>query len=30
VDNWKWKLASPEILKEAGEKLKELTLLYGR
>jgi 4-alpha-glucanotransferase len=30
VNNWKWKLASPEILKEAGEKLKELTLLYGR
>jgi 4-alpha-glucanotransferase len=30
VDNWKWKLASPEILKEAGKKLKELTVLYGR
>jgi len=30
VDNWKWKLASPDILKEAGKKLKELTVLYGR
>ncbi|MCX6237596.1 MAG: 4-alpha-glucanotransferase [Bacteroidia bacterium] len=30
VNNWKWKLASSEILKEHGEKLKELTALYGR
>jgi len=28
--NWKWKLASPELLKEPGEKLKVLTELYGR
>jgi 4-alpha-glucanotransferase len=28
--NWKWKLASLELLKEPGEKLKVLTNLYGR
>jgi 4-alpha-glucanotransferase len=30
VGNWKWKLASQELLKEPGEKLKILTSLYGR
>jgi len=30
VGNWKWKLASSDILQEQGEKLKELTTLYGR
>lgn len=30
VNNWKWKLASADILKEPGKKLKELTVLYGR
>jgi len=30
IGNWKWKLASQDILKEPGEKLKELTTLYGR
>jgi len=30
IGNWKWKLASLEILKEPGQKLKELTTLYGR
>lgn len=30
VGNWKWKLASHDILKEPGEKLKEMTALFGR
>jgi 4-alpha-glucanotransferase len=30
VGNWKWKLGSLTDLKESGEKLKALTLLYGR
>jgi len=30
VNNWKWKLASMDSCKEAGEKLKALTALYGR
>ncbi len=30
TDNWKWKLASPELLGEPGLKLKMLTELYGR
>jgi 4-alpha-glucanotransferase len=28
--NWKWRLASLDDLQESGEKLKELTALYGR
>ena len=30
VNNWKWKLASQDILQEYSQKLKELTTLYGR
>jgi len=30
IGNWKWKMASLEVLKEQTVKLKELTRLYGR